>query len=630
MFEKLSGKILLGFSVFYLISIYKNDNIIKETYFVNFFRQFCRDGGNMDISTYLVITQYVLLTAIVFALISALVKRNQKILTPVNILIIGVFIASAFLLYPFCRERFFAEGFTCTLLSIYHSLQLFVVGGSFDEMKEFVLTQDESIRQPYTQMVAAMYVLAPVLTFSFILSLFQNAISYVRYTFRFFKKIHVFSELSEKSLALAESIVHENRWSTVVFADVFERDDEIRYELTERAAKLGAISFKKDILSIRFGIHCFGTPISFFIIGADESENVKQALGLVKRYGKRRNTNLYAFSTHADGEILLANTKCKRMRVRRISDVRSLVYHLLYQHGEKLFEQAILCGDEKKITVVLAGLGAHGTEMLKGLAWFCQMEGYGVTIHAFEKNQDAESVLKAACPELMDRKNYDIQIHAGIDVATEEFIRLVRQLPVTYAFVALGNDSDNIQTALTLRTLFYEQNENLFIQAVVYDSEKVHALEKAANFQGEAYNISFVGDLKTSYSADVILNSKLEAAGLMQHISYLSAQEQNDKEIVDEKTNEFWNYEYYYRSSVARMIHDKMRVFCNISGAEKMVENRTPEEREKLRKIEHSRWKAYMRGEGYIYGETRKDIAKRHHLLVPYETLSDAERRKND
>ncbi len=584
----------------------------------------------MDIFACLVITRRVLAVAIVCALISALVRRNQKILTPVNILIVGVFVASGFLLYPFCRESFFSDDLTCTLLSAYHSLQLFVVGGSFDEMKEFVLTQDEAIQQQYTSMVAAMYVLAPFLTFSFILSLFQNAISYVRYAFRFFQKIHVFSELNEKSLALAESIVRESRWSAVVFTDVFEKDDEISYELTERAARLGAICFKKDILSIRFGIHCFGTPILFFVIGADESENVKQALGLVRRYGKRRNTNLYAFSTHADGEVLLASAKCKRMRVRRISDVRSLVYHLLYQHGAKLFEDATPYGDEKKITAVLAGLGAHGTEMLKGLAWFCQMQGYSVTIHAFEKNENVESLLKAACPELMDQANYDIQIHAGVDVATEKFINFVKDLPVTYAFVALGEDSDNIQTALTLRTLFYEQNPNLFIQAVVYDSEKVQALEKAANFQGEAYNISFVGDLKTSYSANVILNSKLESAGLAQHISYLSSQEQNDKKIVNEKTNEFWNYEYYYRSSVARMIHDKMRIFCNISGAEKKVEDRTPEEKENLRKIEHSRWKAYMRGEGYIYGETRKDIAKRHHLLVAYEVLSDAERRKND
>lgn len=60
----------------------------------------------------------------------------------------------------------------------------------------------------------------------------------------------------------------------------------------------------------------------------------------------------------------------------------------------------------------------------------------------------------------------------------------------------------------------------------------------------------------------------------------------------------------------------------------------TPAERDALEVLEHRRWNAYMRSEGYIYsGSTdkasRNDLAKAHNDLVPFSWLSEEEKRKD-
>lgn len=99
--------------------------------------------------------------------------------------------------------------------------------------------------------------------------------------------------------------------------------------------------------------------------------------------------------------------------------------------------------------------------------------------------------------------------------------------------------------------------------------------------------------------------------------------------------DEFRRYDYNCRSSVASAIHRKMKVLCGIPGIEKEPEARTEEERQALRILEHRRWNAYMRSEGYVYGGTtektgRNDLAKTHNCLVPFSQLPYKEQIKDD
>ncbi len=186
-------------------------------------------------------------------------------------------------------------------------------------------------------------------------------------------------------------------------------------------------------------------------------------------------------------------------------------------------------------------------------------------------------------------------------------------------FVSRGSDEENVSDAVTVRMLSERYGYHPRIWVVT--GEKV-AAEKVAkgmlcNHRKQGYDISFVGDIESAYSRDAVLFSELEKVALARHMKW-GAEE------------EFWRIEYCYRSSIASAIHKKYKLYCGVPGAEKEPCDRNEEERQLLRRLEHKRWNAYMRSEGYVYNETRNDLAKAHNCLKPFSELSEKEQMKDD
>ena len=598
----------------------------------------------MKWTVFLIIAAVCWIGSVIFAIVRGKSKyKSGRVLDPAKILFIGV-IVSAFLLFIPIYINTFKEtdcGWAETILiSIHNMIRLFIVDGEFVFVTDNLVGVSGWVLKGYTILFSILFVLAPILTFSFVLSFFKNISAYQAYFAHFNSDAFIFSELNEKSLALAESLYNnkEVKDRLFVFTDVFEKEEEQNYELIEKAKELGAICFKNDMVTINFGIHGKKSALNFFTIGEDHSENINQSLEIIKIFGKRDNTNLYVFSTQAEAEILLANAfegeDEVKIKLRRINEVQSLIMRNLYDEGfEKIFESAYDDGSEvKKINAVVIGMGQHGTEMTKALAWFCQMDGYLAEINCFEMDELAEDKFTSLCPELMKfsgklditgETKYTINIHTGFDVDTVSFDEKIKELPKsTYVFVALGNDEKNISTAMKLRALFGQKHEKPVIQAIVYNTGKKEALTDIANFKGQKYDIDFIGDIKSSYSEKVILGSDVEAVALARHMRW-----------GDE--NAFWRYNYNYKSSIASAIHRKMKSLCGIPGIDKAADERTEDELWNIRILEHNRWNAYMRSEGYIYGGTvepsgRNDLAKMHNCLVPFYDLPLKEQIKDD
>ena len=85
---------------------------------------------------------------------------------------------------------------------------------------------------------------------------------------------------------------------------------------------------------------------------------------------------------------------------------------------------------------------------------------------------------------------------------------------------------------------------------------------------------------------------------------------------------------------MASAVHAVARIKCGIAGADKRENELTDSERVTIETIEHRRWNAYMRAEGYIYSgsperASRNDLAKMHNNLVEYSSLSDEDKRKD-
>ena len=73
-----------------------------------------------------------------------------------------------------------------------------------------------------------------------------------------------------------------------------------------------------------------------------------------------------------------------------------------------------------------------------------------------------------------------------------------------------------------------------------------------------------------------------------------------------------------------------MKELGDIAGIAKKKEERSKEETLALRILAHCQRNAYMRSEGYKFGERRNDLAKIHNCRVPFDQLPLAEQQKDD
>ncbi|MBQ8529047.1 MAG: hypothetical protein IJ459_04845 [Clostridia bacterium] len=552
-----------------------------------------------------------------------------------NSLFGGVFVSAMFMFFPVHKavaEASFFGVVRSLFLSVFNSMQIFAIGCEFGVVAESMPLCPEWLAPGYNAWVSLLFVVAPVFTFGFVLSLFKNLSAHLKYLAVYFKDVYVLSALNEKSLVLARDIKKSFPKAAIVFTSVFNGEDG-GLELLRDAAEIGAICMRQDVQSFDFDRHSAKAALSFFAISEDETENLKASLELIEKYKERVGTRLYVFSTHIECELLLNSSSKGKIKVRRINEVESLIDRVLYERGEVIFNTAKPMPDgEKKITAVVIGMGNHGTEMVKALAWFGQMDGYTLKIHAFDKDPLAGERFTAIAPELMSPKyngvcvegeaQYSIELHPGFDVEAWGFAEEISKLKdTTYVMIALGNDTLNINTAVNLRMYFERMGIHPKIQTIVYSSQQKRALDGIKNYKGQPYDIEFLGDAESSFTCDVILDSELEGAALARHLKW------GDEE-------EFWSYGYNYRSSVASAIHMRARIVCGIPGADKAEAELSEQERAAIEVLEHRRWNAYMRSEGYVYSgspdpTSRNDLGKMHNDLVDFSSLDEEEKRKD-
>ena len=553
--------------------------------------------------------------------------------SPIRFMFFGTFLAAVVMFVPIYRVYFYgdrASSFQVLLISIHNTLRLFVLDGEFDIIHDFAYNQTGWLRTAYPVLASILYVTSPLMTFGFVLTFFQNVSAHNEYILHYFSDVYIFSELTPESLALAENLKQHAPKRCVVFTDVNDADEETG-ALMGRVRAIGAICFKSDLASTELGFHSAKRPLNYFVIGGTEAEKIRQTQYIDHHNRWKRNLNIYLFSSSAETELALSTPIGEKTRIRRVNEVSAFVSDLLYHRGPELFQNAAGEEGDRLISIVIAGLGQYGTELLRALTWACQMPGYRVRLDVFDRDPAAESRFRALCPELMDPAcngvaeegtGYDIRIHAGVDTESYEFAEAILALPqITEVFIALGSSDAAIRAAMRVRTLAERKHCHPLIRAIVRDSNICKVLRGSYNFRGQPYDIELIGDLETLYTEDTILHSTLEQDALQRHLKW-----------GDEK--EFWQFEYNYRSSVASAIHQKLRIACGFPWASKKEAELTDRERLALERLEHRRWSTYMRTEGYVFSgsrdrASRNDMAKMHPDIVPFAMLSEEDKRKD-
>ena len=590
----------------------------------------------------------------------ALYKRHTM-LTPLQLFVIFFFVSALFLFVPiYYTEYLSGEGlFTRILktvfLSLTETLKLFLGDADFDFINSALYKEGANLgalADVYSAYTSAVFIMGPVTTLGFVLSFFKNISSYLTYVFSLKREIYYISEISEKSLALAENVRKKHRGALIVFFEVVGEESDRHLELLDRARMLGALTFKKDITEI--GLKALSGRIKrkFYFISENEEENIKEALTILNHTVKSRifntpSTEFYVFAASSESEALLDAANNGNMKLRRVNESRTIAERTLANY--KIFENAHTTESGKKhINAVIVGLGRSGKEFLKALLWTSQLPGYSLTVSIFDKNEGIKNNLLAECPELFKNngKNiegeayYKINIYDGFDIDSGSFEEKLGKIGrVTVIFNPLGNDGANIDAAMR-ESSFYSRKEvdtkraKPMIFAVVYSDARTETAKggEALKCLGKTpYGVTFIGALSKRYDPDDIEALEYEKRGLDVHLAWAKMNRENliakglptdkvDKEI-EEKTFDYYKYEYYRRASISAVIHsdieDRLKITYE-SGEDKRVN-------------EHRRWCAYMRCEGYsLHSTVKSPIAKLHTDLKPFVRVDEGKQEYDD
>lgn len=450
--------------------------------------------------------------------------------------------------------------------------------------------------------------------------------------------LYLISCLDERSFTLAASIIKntvgKKEKSTVIFTNI-SKDKSIYNGLDKKALHIGCKLSSEDICNIPFSKHSAYKLTRLILINPNEQKNLAVALNIAEQYKDKVAAEIYVFASSKESECMLDSVdkggRCgiiPPLKIRRVNIIRNQIYSALMKNS--LFDTAIEEYNEKVISVLIVGLGHYGMEFLKSVLWCGQMLGYVLRVTVIDKSPDAEEMFYMQCPGIRERGTqpqkgedyYEITFHSGVNVNSENFYNIIKSIPnVTQAFIALGNEQQNFETALSLRSFFSgiqidegkkpahsrTDTQKPKITAVINNNQKACLLNqnKLSNFKGQYYNIDCIASDDELYSYKNIFASDLEEMALKSHLQW------GDLES-------FNNYEYFRRSSMASAVHKKYRdeLFKDNEEAAAMAE--------------HARWNAYMRAaEGYSFGNVRDDLALRHPSLIKYSLLGSAEKAKD-
>lgn len=448
-------------------------------------------------------------------------------------------------------------------------------------------------------------------------------------------EVYIFSCLSEESLQLGFSI-HEylskrNRKCIISYSS-FESDFMSNPLLVHRAKSIGADISRFDLFSLIERYKRFN-QVHVFLLSRNEQANLTQTVNLHSMLISNSNFHIYCKASSIESECIIDNINITNHArgitsiYQRIYPERTEIYHWFDTHSIFEYSQKIL--DEKWINCVCIGYGKYGSEFLKAFLWCGQMDNFFLRADIFDTSPAIMEQFAYECPGIIERGNeprmgedyYDLHFH---HVPQYNSVHLIEELnSITNAaiiIVDVGSEIENVSLALRLRSYYSGRNIDAgeypdhtvnslqvpHILAVVHTDSSASLIDNNSlkNFKNQHYQIECIGKLSSEYSTLHLVYDPLLYGALQSHLQY-------------GKESDFWNNEYFRRSSMASSIHKKYR--------EQLLDDQTVSAM-----VEHRRWCAYMRStEGYCYGITRDDLAKRHPSLTAYDNLSKVEQAKD-
>ena len=359
--------------------------------------------------------------------------------------------------------------------------------------------------------------------------------------------------------------------------------------------------------------------VELFLIGEDETENVSQAVEIVRTFRgigreKAANKKVFVFARSASSEYILNSLDYQdenacdlfayaneqdydetAFKLRRVNDIRQLAWN--EAPNLRLHESA----RDRTISVLLVGMGEYGLEFFKTILWYCQAEGWRLEVNVIDREADLDAKVRRLCPGLMELNpcgtdglaHYDIRFFPEVDMETDALRQMIeyngqdaekistakRLGRTTTAIVILGDDDRNIEASVCLRQIFDRvhhvdgasaeaisaQDERPQIYSIVCNEKKADILQddgvgRLIDHKKIPYHINFFGSISDQYTYKNVYPVEEERDAFLQHMGWKKADNRLSPapDRIMEGIRQFERFEYYRLSSVAREMYIKI------------------------------------------------------------------------
>lgn len=604
-------------------------------------------------STLFAVSVSLSLAVIAVMVIKSIIDKKKYQLSVKNFFITSAVVVFILIFpqYYLTYERDLISTFVYSLL---FSLKSVTYGQSLEFCRSF--TPDNKVTYTiYYALTYIDYLVMPIFTMSFLVEIFGNITDKVKFKLLRKSEIIVLSELNENSLNLAETL-KKTRKNRLIFCEYNTKANQ-GSELITRARKLNAIVLESKSHDLTFNKYV--KKIDYYEISENKEKNIHSMMDIIDKNESNKNKkphiSLYLFSedrvTENIIEGLLKKDANQNIDVIVIDELRHSCYQLLYD--KPIYESV----NHGLISVLIIGAGKTGLELAKSSLWCGQLSDIDIKVTVVDSNPKTEACFFADCPELTQENGYNIKFITA-NVKEQDFYNLISQHcnDATYIAVCMSDDKLNICTAMKIRE-FYEKRYSLLGKdnfrpqiCVRVKNEELKDNVKSLSFGSSNYDLYPFGSITDIFKIAGNYGNSLCKTSEYTHLTYCIEKKKKLSDLSNEqKIGYLFSYHrdfYSQRSSTASAVHIKYKLF-DISKCtdlskydEEGIKNLTHDidaNIERLSKIEHRRWMAFIRSEGYTKatiddvknyigvtnGKHKFDAAKMHPCLVPWDDLDN-------
>ncbi len=557
---------------------------------------------------------------------------------------LGVFASLFFFIYPFAvvESGLFAVPFA--LLQVMASAVV-----ASDPLAIFEALKTEytvSFMGLYQTILIVLHVIAPLFTIGITLSFFESKFASLLYGIRSrYRESHIFSEVNERTLCLAESIYASNKKSVFVFIGEAEKLEE-KHDFAERVRAVGGHILDVAPCDVK---HSLKKTRTYYLLGSESGRNLKDAIHLFEKYDKvgGDKIKIWLYSKDEVSAVIFDNLD-EKIDIRLINEEKLIAMDLMRSYP--LYRGI----KDNKLVFLLLGGGHIGLEILRTALWCATFdETVETEFYVLDLNADYSArKFEKMCPGVAEQ--YNVKFY-NANVETAEFTQIVKKLKPTYVAATLGQEQRNIAACAEMRRIYGfdrgfplihvlidNQDTASMILGNMHISDWSFSKEKDGFKKKELCHFSLLpfGSYAETYSSVRFSKGYYDMLAMAinaVHCGITEADGKHDSEFFRELLNkvEFYkDFSYAYATAIPyKLWLMGLSLADDGMGDITALEEELPRFEKTLIWQEEKRWTCYMRANGWqpmdigeMQGGLYQDKLRKRHVRLKKENEAELSR----